>query len=295
VTDPAQTASFDVDTALSNIESTGSAEGVAPEPTGTPETVTPELIEYVTDGGKTVKETLDMIKKRASMGYHYAQRMEALKKQEASIAEQVKRAQELQRWDDYDKYSRENPEWAEHWNKAWEGRHGFSPQQAQASIQAQLDPNNPLAAELQALKAQLGPLSEFARTVQEERQAAQRASEDKALDSEVKAIREKYPKIDFDLADENGKSLEFRVMEYAAKNGIRSFKTAFHDFYHDNLVKAQEDGAREQSVKQQVQQRKLGIVGITDTPTKGLGRAQNLKSKSYDDLTREALAELGTA
>lgn len=283
---------FNVDTALANIESTGSAEGGAISAPSAALDATapqsdPELIEYVTDGGKTVKETLEMLKKRASMGYHYAQRMEALKAREAEINGSAEKFKSLQRWQEYNDFAEKNPAWAKHVEQSWEQR------EALLQSQGAEDPNSPLHAELNSVKQQLGEVSQFLGSLKAEREQQQRASEDTALNSEIKSIRERYPDTDFDLADETGKSLEYRILEHAASNGIKSFKTAFHDFYHDHLIKMREDKAKESVLREQQKNKKAGIIGVTDAPTKGLNRVQNTRAKSYDQLAQEAMAELG--
>jgi len=281
---------FNVDTALANIESTGSAEGMsdAQAPvSAAPAAPVDDLIEYVTDRGKTVRENLEMIKKRASMGYDYAQKMEAFNKERAELMSRAERAQSLERWQEYNDFAEKNPQWADHVQRSWENREALLQQQGGD------DPSSPLHSELQSVKSQLSELSGFLGTLKAEREQQQQAAEDKALDSEVKSIREKYTDIDFDLADESGKSLEFRVLEHGAQNGIKSFKTAFHDFYHENLIKQREDKAKEQVMKDLQAKKKAGIIGITDQPTKGLNSAHGARNKSYDQLAMEAMAELG--
>lgn len=283
---------FNVEQALSNIEATGSADGGAGSTQDTTSNATaahsePELHEYVTDGGKTVKETLEMIKKRASMGYHYAQRMEALKAREAELNGSADKYKSLERWQEYNEFAEKNPAWADHVSKSWEQREQLLQNQGAE------DPNSPLHAELNAVKSQLGEVSRFLGSLRAEREQQQRASEDKALGSEIGSIREKYPDTDFDLADESGKSLEYRILEHAAQNGIKSFKTAFHDFYHDNLIKQREDKAKESVIREQVKKKKAGIIGVTDAPTKGFKGASNFRAKSYDQLAQEAMSEFG--
>lgn len=283
---------FNVDTALAAIESTGSYDGPAQEQqpdvqAAAPVAPTDDLIEYVTKGGKTVRETLDMLKKRAGMGYSYAQDMEAFNKERTELMSQAEKAKALARWEEYNDFAEKNPQWADHVQKSWENRENFLQQNGAE------DPNSPLHAELQAVKAQLGEVSSFLGTLRQEREQVQRAAEDKALDSEVKSIRDKYADIDFDLADESGKSLEFRVLEHGAQNGIKSFKTAFHDFYHEHLIKQREDKAKESVIKDLQAKKKAGIIGITDQPTKGLNSAQGARNKSYDQLAMEAMQELG--
>lgn len=289
---------FNVDQAMANIESTGSADGPTASPTIPPSSeaqtqppAEPELYEYQTENGKTVKETLEMLKRRAGLGYHAAQRLAEINKKEQGWTtkeqEYQQKLQSLQRWQEYNDYATQHPEWADHVHKSWEDRERV------LQSQGAENPNNPLYGELQAVKKQLSDMSSFLGTLKEEKAEQQRVQEDKALGDEIASIRKKYSDIDFDLADESGKSLEYRVMEHATANGIHSFKAAFHDFYHEHLIKAREDKAKESVVKDLQSKKKAGILGTTETPTKGLHKAQNVRSKSYDELAREALAEAG--
>jgi hypothetical protein len=80
-------------------------------------------------------------------------------------------------------------------------------------------------------------------TLAEREQAAQKSADEK-LAQEVQSIREKYKDIDMDSPDENGKSLEAKVLEHAEANGIPSFKAAFNDFYQDQLIARAEAQAK---------------------------------------------------
>lgn len=285
MTDPVQTSatpSFDADAALAQIEQTGEYSPSSPESTPTEQpAAAPAVQEFEYDwNGKKIKEPLEMVLKRAGMGYDYAQKMAAMKAKESEFAKTQERMKALQRWEEYDNFAKENPAWAQHVEQAWERR-----QQVLESQGAE-NPSNPLYGELQQVKQQLAQVSEFIGGVR-------RSEEDKALTTEIQSIRQKYGDLDFDLADESGKTLEYRILEHAQKNGIRSFKTAFHDFYHDNLIKMREDKAKEQVVKDQQARRKAGIIGVTTESKKGLQPANSVRGKSYDQLAIEALQELG--
>jgi hypothetical protein len=70
------------------------------------------------------------------------------------------------------------------------------------------------------------------------------------------------------------------------------FRAAFRDYYNDHLLgKAKEEG--KELVSKELQKRtKLGILGESPKPSKGLTVAAGVKNKSYNDLVQEALAEL---
>jgi hypothetical protein len=51
--------------------------------------------------------------------------------------------------------------------------------------------------------------------------------------------------------------------------------------------------AKEKAIADRKTAAKQGLLGRSNTPVKGLSSAQNIKTKSYNDLMAEGLAELG--
>jgi hypothetical protein len=301
----------DIDAAqlVQNIEKYGSAEGepeaapkevveVAPKeavttPSGysfkTADELLKHQLEYTADGGKKIKEDIATILKRASQGYHYAQKMQAVGQTEKEWAEKVKAAQEAsEKWGKFDAYAKENPQWYEHWQRAWEARaNGVSPEAPQGT-----EPDA-IEARVQALLEQkLAPIQQHYDSLKEQEQRKAILDEDKQFESEVTSIRKKYADIDFDATDpDSGKSLEYKVLEFGVQNNIKSFEKAFKAFYHDELVKREVERAKEGWTKEGQAQKKAGIIDIRSTPNaKG---APNLAGLNYEEITRLAAKELG--
>jgi hypothetical protein len=123
--------------------------------------------------------------------------------------------------------------------------------------------------------------------------AERQKTEDAALESEVSQLRQQHKDLDWNSADENGHSLEQRVLKHASENGINSFRAAFRDYNHDQLLKLTELRAREAAMLERQKVVKSGLLGQSPTPKKGLQTADNVKGKSYNNLVSEALSELG--
>ena len=129
-------------------------------------------------------------------------------------------------------------------------------QHAQSSYeqqQNQLSENNPLVSTINELKEQLSGLSSFKDQILQEKQQMQAMQDDEAY--------------------------------------IKKFTTAFRDMLHDDLMKSSEEKAKEKLMSDRVSRTKLGILGASPTPK--TRSAEYSKSKSYADLEREALEELG--
>lgn len=279
----------DVDSLLQSIEQPGSTDipmkAETPEPSPQPQA--PSELEFSwKDKQIKVPYSDARVKQWASQGYDYAQRMAEFKQQEQAFTQKQQQISELeQMYGPVDKYVRENPDWWNHVMQQYQTRQ----QQAQATQ----DPNNPVLGVLNDLQSKLQQHEQFISESTQEKLRLQREKDDQALTGDIQSIRDTYKNIDFDTPDEFGKSLEYKVLEHAHQNGIRNFKTAFKDFYHDQLMKHAEERGK-QNVQNDIQKKtKLGLLGTSQAPKKAINSAQNVKNKSYNELYREALDELG--
>lgn len=238
----------------------------------------------ITVQGKKIRAPLDKLLQWAGQGYNQPQVLQKFN--------QEKQAWESQRQQWEKQYSpyRQIDDWATKNPDKWQQLQQMWQSQAQGGA-AQTNPAAqpaPLPPEFQQMREQVGQLTEFFQTQQQKQ-------EDDALDREVQSIREKYKDLDWDSPDENGKSLEFKVLEHAKANGIAKFGTAFKDFYHDELISRAEAKAQ-QSVSQNIQKKtKLGILGESPIPQskrQSFSQPKNIKQTSYEDLAAEALEEI---
>lgn len=273
------------DEILESIETPDSAP-IADEATPAPASQFPDEYAF-TVGGKEIKgkwtSDREKVLKWASMGYEAPNRIGALSKEIESWKAKGKTFEEMEKkYGEIDKYVREKPDFWDHVTKSYNERN-----------QALTDTSNPLVATVNELKTQLQDLIKYKDGIESERQQVRAAREDQAYQADFEGIKKQYPKVDFVTPDADGKSLEFKVLEYAHENGIKNFKTAFRDFYHDELIKMHAEQAKESVIKEKQKNTKLGILGTTTAPTKRMNT--DVRGKSYDDIADEAKAELGIA
>jgi hypothetical protein len=285
-----QDGDFDVDSYLKDLDTPTPerAESNPPEipdsseqPVGrTPTTVQPTtpVQEYEFDWqGRKIKAPVDKLTKWASQGYDYSQKMEAFKKQQADFAEQRKVYDKYKTIDDYVK---KDPKWWEHVEKQYQEKH-ISDDPTFQRFNAIVD-------------EKLAPYENFLAQKQQQEEQAKIQSEDTALASEIKSIREKYSDLDFDLADAEGKSLEYKVLKHGAENGFPSFRSAFLDFYHDQLEKRWESRGKETLAKDVEKRKKLGLSETpTPTPRKVATDSFDVRGRSYNELEKEIFERLG--
>lgn len=246
----------------------------------------PQVEEWdLTVGGKQIKAKREQLIQWAQQGYsaptkisQLTKEIESWKQKHSQLEPEYKRYKE--QFAPIDDYVKQKPEFWDHVLKSWEQREQLFNDQA-----------NPLAQEVSALRTQLQDLVQYKNQIEDERKNARITQEDQQYHTVLTEIKKQYPKVDFDTPDEDGKTLEYKVLEHAEKEGIRNFKTAFRDYYHDELTKIAAEQAKENLTKEKVKNTKLGILGVTNAPAKKT--TSDHRGKSYDDLADEALRELG--
>lgn len=249
--------------------------------------MTPQEYEYVIEGGKKVKEPLEMILKRAGLGYHYAQRAQLLNSQEEKYKSLEEANKKLSRWQEYNEFAEKNPDWWKHVETSWQSRNA---QPAGEQV------DNPLLPKISELEKQLQELSAFKEQFVQKQQSLEHETQDKEFRGEVEGVAKQF-NVDLDQSDEQGRTLTWRVLEHMKHLGLDGskkghFTAAFKDFYFDNLQSRTAEKTKEQHAKSQEQMRKAGILGVSRTPN---GAQSPLNGKipgmSWDDLSKAALAD----
>lgn len=224
-------------------------------------------------------------------GRDYSQRMEQFNKERQEWEQKAKIAEQYQKtYGEIDEWARNNPDQWQLLQQTYQERlnQGLGQQQTQQT-------NDPYAQKMTHLEKEVGQMSQAMRELLKERQEALAKQEDLKLDQEIQSFREKYPKLDWQSPDEGGRSLEYQVLHHMKQHGLKNFGTAFKDLMHDQLVKLEVEKYKEAQAKEQQKRTRLGLLGEGPTPKKGISEVRDLKSKSWEDIHRETLEELGIA
>ena len=237
-----------------------------------------------TANGKDVEEDLDTILQRASMGYNYAQHMQQFKSEKDAFEQERSSINQLrQQWEPYDKYARENPEWADHVRTAWEQKVSGIEQKA-ADGTALPEELRQEMAELKNFKAQF----ETFMTKQKE------AEEDSVINSQFENLAKEYPEYDLKHTDpKTGMSLEMKILEHARLNGIHSVRAAFRDMMWDDLVSKAQTKAKEQTAKEIAERTKKGFLATSNESILHKPVTKATGSRSYLDGIMSGAQELG--
>lgn len=254
---------------------------------GTP--ATSEAKYKYTANGREVEEDLQTILKRASMGYNYAQHMNEIKTKEGALTEREKQIEAAKsQWEPYDKYAKENPEWANHVRSSWESRLSSAVNGQEGQPPSATTYNLP-----PEIQARLDKLEKFETEFSNHKQAVKAADEDAALNAEIDAVRKEYPDFDLNYSDPaQGKTLEAQIIEHANIKGINSFRAAFRDMMFDQIMSKRITATKEATAKELQDRIKKGIMSKSDTSFTKPNPVANKGKQSYFDLVNEGGREL---
>ena len=218
--------------------------------------------------GQTIRAPLSKILKWAQQGYDYPQQMAKINQRSAEITGIEQTYKPIDEW------VRANPD-------KWE--------RLQAVIHAEQQGYGDLPADHPVLK-KLQEVDSFISELKNEKLTAQHRQEDQALDQEIKSIQEKYKDLDWASVDADGRTREQKVLSHASQHGFKTFKTAFLDLYHEDLIKSAETKARESYAATKEREKKSGLLGKSQALD--LKPAQKTKTQNYES-TESILRELG--
>ncbi len=284
----------DVDALMAEIESPSKAaesEAPAAETPAAAPTWDGKQWEFEWNGKKIAPDSQDKARTWMSQGYNYSQRMGELNKtqaqqktewdqrQSAFAEEQAK----LSPYAKVDEYARANPQWwakvQQDYQTAQQQAQGITPDFAQA---------------LKPIQEELGQFKTFLAQQQEAKAAEEASKHDGALDTEIEGIRKDFPNINLTSVDPaTGMTLELRILKHAQSLGTTSFKAAFRDYLHDQLMEQAKANGLEANAKAAELNAKKGILGKTPAPVRGQQVSGFVRGKSYDQLARDGLAEFG--
>jgi hypothetical protein len=285
---------IDVDALLASIESPDQAvpdattvpEGDADASTAPPPTPQAEALHKLTRNGITKDFPLSKVLQFAQQGWDYSQKNEEFNKRQQEFETQSKEhnqaLERLKTYQQLEDYIKQDPQWWEHIRSAYESR-------AQGLEQGGVNSTSLQKVVDEQVSKAVEPFKKFF-------EAQERSKQDAALDQEIQGYRDRFPDFDWNTTDDLGRSvLVQQILEHAVGNSIGTFRAAANDFLHDQFLKRTELKSREKVSQELKKQTKLGLGPVTNQPVTDIKRVKNVAASSYDDITEEAMRELGIA
>lgn len=220
--------------------------------------------------------------------YSHNQIQELLQNQDNFLQKQQEFDQRYKTYEEIDRVAQENPDWWEHVQQSYSQRDQYqAPTQTQEESQFSGDPA------FAQLQQQLAEQQQFIEGLKTQQQQQIQAEQDKILNEQINQIKKDYPELQWNKVNDRGQTLEQQVLTYAQERNIPDFESAFKASQFDSLTQYKVSRALENVQKTKADELRNGLLGYSKQPTQGVQDAKKLKSKTYDDLHREALEELG--
>ena len=220
-------------------------------------------VEIDWNGKKIKPDSEDKAKTWLQQGYNYSQRVGELNKKQAAWDRErldlLEYKNKFGKYSEIDEFAAKNPEWWQHVQKSWQSR----------EIPQGVDPN--IAQVLSPIQEKLSRFENYLQTIEQQKHEAEIKKADESLSQEIESIRKSHPNIDLSAVDqESGETLERKVLKHALDIGTNSFRVAFRDLFHDQLVTTAKASGLEAKAKEAQVNAKKGIIGTTQTPVKEL-------------------------
>lgn len=254
-----------------------------------PETVE-EALYALKYRGVEEKHPISKILEFANQGRDYSEKMRDFRIQRQAFEEESKpwkeHGQSVQEYLQWKQAAEKYPGWLDALKQSYSsGQYTQSgEQQGQGG-----DPTSPLISRISQLEEKLQKATQFIDSQEQRIKQEAIAEEDATLDQHVTEYRQKNSSFDWDSVDATGRTLEGRILKHAIDNGIKTFRAAANDYLHDEFLKQAEMNAKK-SVAKDV--KKANVLGLTPPTEKRSvnGRVENVSSKSWDEIAREALS-----
>lgn len=243
------------------------------------------------DSGRTLKykgEELSMdddkYRNFAQKGYDYEQKMHQFrvdgKLREQEFAEKAAQYSELEA---INNYAKENPAFEKLIQEQWA--------LVQSGQQPQVSPQNQMEVLQSQVNQLMGKLESQESAMESKRVAEMEATQEGAIEK----YKSDHGDLDWEQKDDLGLSLEDRIGQAMIDNGVKNFNIMADSFLmKEHLTRA---GLKsKESLGKEIQKKThLGLGEITKNSQLSTKKADDVSNKSYDQLIREGLEELGIA
>lgn len=218
----------------------------------------------------------------AQKGYDYEKKMREFKVQKKMYEQELE--QERAKYNELaeiNEFAKQNPAFEQLIQREWA--------KVQSGQQIEVAPEDKVSILESRLNQVLDKLESQEKHISLQKQAEMEAAQETAIEK----YKEKYSDFDWETKDDNGATLEDRIMQNMIDKGIKDFEImADHVLKTEQLARQQMEAKRK--IGKQIQYTaKHGLGRVTDQSQQRLEKAKNVRSKSYDDLVAESLKELG--
>ena len=263
------------------INSSPATEGGNTEPTTTPVSEGNSTFS-ITHKGKELTLDDEKYKGYAQKGYDYETKMHQFRVDQKLFEQKQEQAKEqYDQIKQIDDYAKANPQFNQLIQDQW------------AQIQAGNIPEMNPQTEVQVLKSQIGQIMESMNSQKESQEARRVAELEASQEGAISKYKDANKSMDWETKDAEGNTLEDRIGHAMLEKGVKDFNIMADSFLLKQHMASKTLEGKESAAKAIQKNNKLGLGKVTEQSTLGVKKGEDFRNKSYDDLTKEAFAELG--
>lgn len=232
--------------------------------------------------GKEIKLDPDKARNYAQKGYDYEKKMHDFRVEKKLYQQEIEKQKSMYgELAEINEFAKQNPAFEQLIQREW--------QKVQSGQQLEVAPEDKVS----FLESRLNQVLEKLESQESQLTQRQQAEMEAAQETGIEKYKESYSDFDWESKDENGATLEDRIMQNMIDKGIKDFEIMADHVLKNELLARQQMEAKKKIGKQIQHSHKHGLGQVTKTSQQKTSKAKDIGSKSYDDLVAEGLAELG--
>ena len=236
----------------------------------------------ITHKGKEITLDTDKARSFAQQGYDYSKKMHQLRVDRKLFEQETEKTRnELKELQEINAFAKENPAFEQLIQREWA--------KIQAGGELQVSPED----KNMILESRLNQVLERLNAQEKDIAARQTAEIEAKQEGAIESYSQKHSDFDWNTKDENGATLEDRIMQAMIDKGVKDFEIMADHVLKKELMVKEAMQAKEQVAKKIQTAHKKGLGTITDKSQLAAKTAENVSAKSYDDLVAEGLKEFG--
>lgn len=260
-------------------------DGQADSATETPEPVVEQTGEnqfVLKHKGKEIALDPEKAKAYAQKGYDYETKMRDFKVQKKLYEQEIEKQKSMYgELAEINEFAKQNPAFEQLIQREWA--------KIQSGQEIQVAPEDKVT----LLESRLNQVLEKLESQEQQLSLRKQAEMEAAQETSIESYKSKYSDFDWESKDENGATLEDRIMQNMIDKGVKDFEIMADHVLKNELLARQQLEAKKKIGKQIQHANKHGLGQVTKTSQQKTSKAKDIGSKSYDDLVAEGLAELG--
>jgi hypothetical protein len=146
--------------------------------------------------------------------------------------------------------------------------------------------------ELSTLRGELASIKDGYNAFKQEKEASELSRIQTGIIEDFQKMQKEFNFLDWNAKDEDNIQLQDHILKFANDNGIDDVELATMKYCKDKILEHYKEAGKKEALEAIKDNAKAGVVTVSGTPRKGVKPARTDTNKSFDELAKEAIAEV---